>query len=362
VADRQTPVFTLTGTPKARGEAYGEAARSLVHEAADRWSENIARGLPMTLDAYLGELVDNTGFRGAAEQHTPALLDELAGLARASGVEERLLFAMNLLDEEWWLRRKIAATGATPAGEAAHCSGFGIPPQGGGPAYVGQNMDLPGWMDGLQVLLDIRPGDGPAALVPSWPGMVALDGVNEHGVGVCVNTLAQLPTSTAGLPVAFVIRSVLGQPDRAHARELLNEIPHASGQNYVIGDPTGVADVECSAAGAVDYSTGDSWFAHTNHPLADSHQDEVAPTDNGSQDRSAPRLTHLTQRLGELDDAVPSELGAILAEAPLCRGTDGDPGFTLYSTVMELADAPVLHLSAGPPSLYPLVSYPVMQT
>lgn len=354
MTDRQTPVVLLAGSAAARGEAYGESVRELVREAQERWLEHIGRGLAVPMDDYLAELVDRTGFRSAATTYCPELVEELAGLARASGVDERILFAMNLLDEEWWLRRQLSS-GAT----MAHCSGFGIPPTGDRPAYVGQNMDLPGWMDGLQILLDVRPDNRPAALIPSWPGMIALDGVNEHGVGVCVNTLAQLPTSPAGLPVAFVIRMLLEKPDRETATATLHDLPHASGQNYVVGDPTGVCDVECSAAGAVDYATGSSWIAHTNHPLADRHDGDAAPTDNGSQDRSVPRLAHLTTRLGEVDDLDAKQLGAILAETPLCRGSDGDPGFTLYSAVMELTDSPVLHLSAGPPSLYPLVSFTV---
>jgi hypothetical protein len=261
---------------------------------------------------------------------------------------------MNLLDEEWWMRRQLASGDALP-----HCSGFGIPPHEGRSAYVGQNMDLPAWMDGLQILLDVRPAYGPAALVPSWPGMVALDGVNQHGVGVCVNTLAQLPTSAAGLPVAFVIRMVLGQPTRADAVALLHRLPHASGQNYVIGDPAGVCDVECSAAGAAVYSADTGWFAHTNHPLVSRHDGDGDPTDNGSQDRSVPRLTHLTTRLAELDEVTPDSLGEVLTEPPLCRGSGGDPGFTLYSAIMELSSTPVLHLTAGPPSHHPLVAFEV---
>jgi hypothetical protein len=49
----------------------------------------------------------------------------------------------------------------------------------------------------------------------------------------------------------------------------------------------------------------------------------------------------------------------VLAEVPLCRGSDGDPGFTLYSAIMELSESPTLHLSAGPPSDHPLVAFPV---
>jgi hypothetical protein len=346
----------LSGSPAARGEAYGESARDLVRQAADRWRERVGRGLTVAIDDYVAELVDRTGFRTAVAGHCPDLLDELAGLARASGVEERLLFAMNLLDEEWWVRRRFTVPADTAA---AHCSGFGLPAGPGRPTYIGQNMDLPGWLDGLQIMLDVRPDDGLNALIPSWPGMVALDGVNERGVAVCVNTLAQLPTSASGLPVAFAIRMVLAQPDRHSAVRVLHTIAHASGQNYIVGDPSGVSDVECSASGAVDYEPSTPWVAHTNHPLADSHRGEVAPTDNGSQDRSVPRLDHLTASIGALREVTPAALGTALAEPPLCRGTDGDPGFTLYSAVMELSDQPVLHLSAGPPSSYPLVSHPV---
>jgi hypothetical protein len=357
VSARTTPVITLAGSPVARGEAYGEAARELIGEAAERWRERIGGGLTVPIHDYLAELVDRTGFHSTASAHCPDLLDELTGLARASGVDERLLFAMNLLDEEWWIRKRFLARAA--AADSVHCSGFGVPAENGTPAYMGQNMDLPGWMDGLQILIDLRPTDGPDALIPSWPGMLALDGLNEHGVGVCVNTLAQLPTSRDGLPVAFVIRKVLGQPDRTSAIAMLHELPHASGQNYIVGDPDGVADVECSASGATDYVAPTPRLAHTNHPLARAQNGDGALVDNGSSDRSVPRLAHLTKRLGELDEVTPTRLGAVLAEVPLCRGSEGDPGFTLYSTVMELTHAPALHLSAGPPSTYPLVRFEV---
>jgi hypothetical protein len=72
---------------------------------------------------------------------------------------------------------------------------------------VAQNMDLPAWLDGLQVLFDVSPvGDGshvgPRALVPFHAGMIGLNALNEYGVGI---TVFQLPVSANGLPVAFVI-------------------------------------------------------------------------------------------------------------------------------------------------------------
>jgi isopenicillin-N N-acyltransferase-like protein len=70
-------------------------------------------------------------------------------------------------------------------------------------------MDLPAWLDGLQVLLDVSPvgeaaGAAPRPLVPSHAGMIGLNALNEYGVGIMVNSLPQLPASTTGLPVASV--------------------------------------------------------------------------------------------------------------------------------------------------------------
>ncbi len=73
--------------------------------------------------------------------------------------------------------------------------------------------------------------------------------MRSGGVALCCNTLSQLPIHRQGLPVAFAVRGVLECDDRAAAHAYLASVPHASGQNYLIGDSVGIADYECSAAG-----------------------------------------------------------------------------------------------------------------
>ena len=46
-------------------------------------------------------------------------------------------------------------------------------------------------------------------------GIIGLMGVNDAGVGVVVNNLAMLPSSTTGLPVAAVARGVIDHDERA---------------------------------------------------------------------------------------------------------------------------------------------------
>jgi len=340
-----TVVLTLEGDARQRGEAYGEQAKDLIAEAAERWTSDAGTSYRNLLD----ELVDRSSFRTTATRFSPGLVAEVDGIARASGVDPRLVWALNLLDEDWWTRGHLAAAEA--------CSGLGIRPGPNQPALIAQNMDLPGWLDGLQVLLDIRPTDGePRVLAPSYAGMVATNVLNEHGVGACVNTLSQLPTSNAGLPVAFMVRLLAAQRSFADAAEVLRTTPHASGQNFILGAPTAVADFECGAGTISEYAPHAGRLGHTNHPIG--QDSSGAPSGPGALSNSEVRFDTLQQRLA---DAPPTlglaDVAAILRDRPLCRGADGDTGFTFYSVVMELTDRPVLHLTSGPPNLSPYASW-----
>lgn len=340
-----------------RGEMYGESARELIREAAARWRAAILDTAPAGLgpDAYLAALVRETGYRVAVRRHAPDLLEEVAGIAAAAGVDEDVIFGMNLLDEEWTLRDRLSA-----AGGDHHCTSIG---QAGDPApvVIAQNLDLKVWMDGLQVLLELAPVDDrderqPAALVPSIAGMIGTQALNAHGLGVALNTLAQLPSTDHGLPVAFVVRLLARQVDVRSAEALLHALPHASGQNYVLGDPRAVLAVECSAGGAVSIAPEPSGIAHTNHPLR-------VPPRSFDDPRAVHRgsdwdwLVNSKERLERAREALShgrlglDEVKRLLTTPPVLRGRDGDPGHSLFGLVMECAPAPVLHMSAGEPRI-----------
>src|SRR5262249_48225732 len=149
--------------------------------------------------------------------------------------------------------------------EPPGCSVIATAPIDGQPCVLAQNMDLPAFMDGGQVLLRIR-GDGhPEQLVLTTAGMIGLTGVNRVGLAVCVNTLIMRPHARDGIPVAAVMRLVLEQQRLSGAVRLLQSVKHASGQHYAIGSPEGVVGLECSADGAVvSAPVGSRRFTHTN--------------------------------------------------------------------------------------------------
>src|SRR3954447_576271 len=138
----------MVGTPRERGLAYGESAKPLIAEAVARWRA----GAGGRDEELLHALIDRTQFIAAARQFTPYLVDEIEAIARASAVDERLIWALNLLDEDWWVRRRVDA--------GAGCSALGVEAGPDQPGMIAQNMDLPVWVDELQVVLDIRPTEG----------------------------------------------------------------------------------------------------------------------------------------------------------------------------------------------------------
>ena len=153
---------------------------------------------------YLADMLRETDFKHAIRTCAPDLLDEVEGVAEGASLASDDVYALQLLDEEWAFR-----VGRASARELSKCSSLAIA-EPGGPTWIGQNMDLGDYTDGHQVLLELEAdGAAPAARVFSTAGMIGLMGVNAAGVGVCVNSLSQLPNAAEGLPVAFVLRRLL---------------------------------------------------------------------------------------------------------------------------------------------------------
>jgi len=351
---RVTPVFVMSGSATERGESYGEQARDHIQEAVRRWHAWIAPSLRIPVEEYVQEFVTHTGFLGAARRLNPSLLDETAAISRGSGVSHEEVLGLNFMDEDWWFRPRF---GKEPP---EHCSSFGVKPVDGQATMIAQNMDLPTWLDGLQVLLDIRPDDGtPALLAPAFAGMIGLNALNEHGVGVCVNSLDQLLKSSDGVPVAFVIRTLATAKTFDEAVRKLTSLPHATGQNYLVAGPDDVADYECSGGG-ITQCQFDSRIVHTNHPLVNpSESSTKSDIAANASTNSEMRLASLSGGLGELDVVSVADAELLLKRPPVCRENDSkEEFFTFHSVILEPATR-TLHLTMGPPDRSDYVTHGV---
>ena len=341
---RPIPVIEVCGDPRQRGQRIGQALAAPIagHIAALKGALPASVGPP---DAYLAEFLADTGFKAAIRQHTPDLLAEMEATAEGAGVSPDDLYALQLLDEEWAYRLRRHA--ARPPQKCSSLAITGV----AGPTWIAQNMDLGDYTDGFQALLAIDDGDAPAALVFTTAGMLALLGVNAAGIGVCVNSLPQLESGPAGLPVAFVIRRLLQARSAAEAFALVQALPHASNQHYLIAGPGEVRSFEASAAGVTEYRPPDpSRVLHTNHPLSDA---PATPEPPAKRENSVARLAALQSRLGAGEVGL-AEIQAALsscddARHPVCR-SGGAVGFTTGSMISALTPGRVESwVSSGPP-------------
>jgi isopenicillin-N N-acyltransferase like protein len=340
-------IIELAGSPHDMGLAHGEELRSAIGDGLRKWFAEIETRRRITGDAYVASFLDATDFMRSIETFTPALLDEVRGIAAGARQSFETIFAYQLMDEEWWYRTSLARS-RRAAIEA--CSAVGVMRKDG-TSLVAQNMDLPSVYDGTQVLLRLGPADGPEALVFGPAGMIGTTGLNRNGVAVCCNSLPQLRHSAVGLPVAFVFRGVLARETFEDAGTFLQTVPHATGQNYLVGAPGEVKNLECSAGQVRDVAPAGGQVMHTNHPLANEDIDvEAARKERGST--TVERLERLRGDLGGLGERVTVEdVKRTLSDrdVPVCvpRGSDW---MTLGSLVMELSDEPVLHIAPGPPA------------
>jgi sugar phosphate isomerase/epimerase len=221
-------------------------------------------------------------------------------------------------------------------------------------------MDIPPFYHGFQTVLRIEgSAEEPGALVFTIPGVVAINGLNERSIAVCVNAITQLAYSPKGLPVAFALRGILRQKTYEEAVRFLKEIQPAAPQNYVIGGPQEAASFERSAGRMVEFVPfeGAEFTYHTNHPIIN---DDFNPRFIEELKKKGLTLEAYKARcrrfkfLGETfkDNAAALDL-AVLKRVFADRASGINNEGTYGCTIMVLGDHPELHIAPGRPDLEP---------
>ena len=359
--NKEVPVVELSGNGYQRGLQHGNALKNEIGEVFKKWKENIQLSTNLNVDSVISMFYRATNFEPAIKKWTPELFEELKGISKSTGQSFKDVFCFQLVDEFWVYIDKLQNPGND------HCSGFGIAATNSHPAYIAQNMDLENFMNGYQVLFHISSYNGePEQYILSCAGLIALNGINSDGIGVCVNTLMQLEASSDGLPVACVIRGILSMQDGASALKFIKTIKHASGQNYIIGIVDSVYDFEASANKVVRFfpdSNNPSLVYHTNHPLTN---DDLKPwylesqkkilSGEAKDNNSFIRFTSLKNRLTQPDNDFSVNLLKETLRSkdnllnPICRVyKNGEAVFTFSSVILTLGKSPSIQLTRASP-------------
>jgi predicted choloylglycine hydrolase len=357
--DRELRELTLSSTGYELGLQHGRQLKKEIAEIVARWKENTARATGRDAEEVLDEFFQYAQFTDAIKQWTPDLYEEMRGIADGSEQDFNDIYVLNLLDEFWVYQNKLANH---------HCSDMGVPAINGNPSYIAQNMDIEEYTDGYQTLIRLEATESrPEQLLLTHPGLIVLNGMNAQGIGVVVNTIMQLRASSTGLPVAFVVRRIVNSTDKEDLLDFIQNVQHASGQNYIIGIDGEVFDFEASANKVVRFDPGhpNGVVYHTNHPIVNT---DVKPwffafhpffPDKARIQVSNTyiRIKALKDRLIEneaIDDAQIMDALRSKDDAnnPVCRAnrqTNSGFTFTFASVIMILTDEPSLQLTVGPP-------------
>jgi isopenicillin-N N-acyltransferase-like protein len=359
--NKEVPVIELSGNGYQRGLQHGNVLKKEIAEVFKKWKENIQLSTNLNVDSVISMFYRATNFEPAIKKWTPELFDELRGISKSSGQSFKDVYCFQLVDEFWVYLDKLQNP------EYHHCSGIGIAATNSHPAYIAQNMDLENFMNGYQVLFHISSyNDEPEQYLPSCAGLIALNGINSNGIGVCVNTLMQLEASSDGLPVACVIRGILAKKDGVSALKFIKTIKHASGQNYIIGTVDSVYDFEASANKVVRFlpdGNNRSLVYHTNHPFSN---DDIKPwyveslkrilSGEAKDNNSFIRFTALKNRLTLPDSKISDNLiketlrSKDNQNSPICRTyKNGEAVFTFSSVILTLGKSPSIQLTNGSP-------------
>lgn len=354
---REVRVLEVSGTPHERGLAHGRALREEIRELIGDFRDDLEATHGVDAATFTARFLADTDFQPAIEEWTPGLLDEVRGIAEGAELPFEQVYLWQLADEIW-------SMGAWSLREK--CTAIAVDRRGDQPTIVAQNMDVPGFYQKYPTLLRVRAESGPDKLVLTCPGLIGINGMNSASVAVACNTLLQLRPSREGVPVLFLVRGVLEHESLADAEAWLKRVPHAAGQNYTIGDPTGARALECSAGARVRFQPdpeGDFTY-HTNHPLVntDWHPDYLArcAARNVTPELGLPACRRIEALAARVRDDAPITVATIRAalasrddpRGPIC----GD--WTYGCTVFLLHEgAPVLELSPGRPDRVAVQSF-----
>lgn len=256
------PLIHIEGSPRERGQMYGEAACEQISRSLTFYSKSI---IP-TAGLSWGTLCDDVMERVPAwEKAEPDLINELRGIAAGAGFDLAEVVALNT-------RGTFVQVENQKKEPEEGCTSFAVLPEASrdGHMLTGQNWDyLSGIKDSI-VLVHVTPEVGPRLLMMVEAGQVGRHGANENGVALHANGLTSQLRDYNGLPSTFWRRQILRESNVTDALTAATKTPRIGSTNLIISHKDGFAvDLETRPHTARWLHPEDGWLAHTNHFLSE---------------------------------------------------------------------------------------------
>ncbi len=338
----------VSGTPFAMGRQLGKAAREEIRGFAAIALERVNKTIPVSRENAMAVCRDSIPH---IQAYSPDMLAELRGMQEGAGVSLEELILLQI-------RNQLQPD--------AGCTSFSIT-RGASTeesAIVGQNWDNDPALDPFTVVLTRRPEGKPALMTITQAGLIAYIGLNDQGIGMCMNTLPA-PSRRLGVPHYFTVRAIYETNTLYDAIEAVRRAERAIPANLILATPQGPADLEITVDDVhVLRDESQGRVVHTNHCL---HPDLVPINDQFAElIQSKPRKLRIEKLFDQSD--LPLSLESMKAALrdhdnhpkSICRHPNEHPtnGFwvSVFSVIIE-ADAGRIHISRGNPCEKPYETY-----
>lgn len=354
--DKNLTILELKGDAYSRGFMHGKTLKNQIDTILQRWKKELETNLHQDFEVLIHTFFEKTTLVDSITKYCPDILEEVRGIASGSGQDFELMLALQLSEEIEWAGRDFLSSNCT----SMSCSGKSIRP-----TIVAQNMDPPLFLHGFPTLLHIHDKNtGNESYVYTFPGFIGLCGMSEN-VAVTCNGISMLKHRKDGLPVAFVLRSLLSCKNEFEAFQKVQEIKHATPQCYTIGGNQEAKCFECSANSVVEFFPyeGRDVTLHTNFAAAstDFNVDYIELLSKYGKTTSdpyfSPRYFLLFDKIEDLNfDLNVENIKTLLSlTEPIEHPVSNQ--WTYGSLIMEMSENPTLYLAPGKPHLTEFLTF-----
>lgn len=240
----------ISGNPTERGIAHGETLKEEIQYTWEFYRSifNLSNEDITGLAAH---------FREQIESFNTDYLDEIRGIAKGSGLDELKIVALNS-------RTEILSHGHT--GASNECSAVCLPRR----RLLGQTWDWAEALESVVTVMTISGQNGHRITMFTEPGMIGKIGMNNSGVGVCLNILTLGKKLTDGVPIHILIRSILDCHDATEARMKCQLNFNGKSSNIMVADKNGECfSMEFAGDQKFVLEADDGYLLHTNHYLGE---------------------------------------------------------------------------------------------
>ncbi|KAK5171367.1 uncharacterized protein LTR77_004511 [Saxophila tyrrhenica] len=240
-----------SGTPYEIGFKHGREATSQVHGTIAFYTSMFQTSSKLEWPQVRQIAMD---FEPNLRRKWPRYVDEMQGLADGADVELADIIACNVRTE--------IAFGMFSDG----CTALSWRTEGA--SFLAQNWD---WMEAQKanlVVLTIKQEGKPGIKLVTEAGLIGKIGLNDAGVGVCLNAIRVKGMDATKLPCHLGLRMVLESRSREEAVRRLEEFGIASSCHMLIADAEGGIGLEWSSSDVQKCEmNGEKQVFHSNHFL-----------------------------------------------------------------------------------------------